>query len=133
MTNKKQIGREAELRFAAELTRKGWEIFLPYGEDNPIDILAHKDNQFLKIQVKATKPKNGKLPCKLRSTNNWQSKKYTEKEIDSFGIYDHHNKKGYLISMQEVKGMSEISLRLERSKNNQKKSIRDAKKYLYFE
>jgi Holliday junction resolvase len=54
---KKQIAREAELRFAAELTRKGWEIFLPYGEDNPIDILAHKKGDYLKLQVKATKKK----------------------------------------------------------------------------
>ena len=133
MTNKKQIGREAELRFAAEITRKGWEIFLPYGEDNPIDILAHKDNQFLKIQVKATKPKNGKLPCKLRSTNNWQDKKYTKKDIDAFGVYDHQNKKGYLIPIKDVEGMSEVSIRIKTTKNNQKTGIRSAKKYIYFE
>ena len=133
MVLSKQIGREAELRFAAELTRKGWDIFFPYGEDSPIDILVHKKGKFLKIQIKATKIKNGAISCKLRSTNNWQNKKQNKDEIYRFGFYEYESKKGYLVPMKEVKNMSEIRLRLITPKNNQKKKIREAKKYLYFE
>ncbi len=132
MVSKKQISREAELRFAAELTRKGWDIFLPYGEDNPIDILAHKKGQYLRVQVKASKIKNGSIPCKLRSTNNWQNKKYTKKDIDCFGIYDYKNKKGYLIKIEDVCGLSEARIRMDKPKNNQKARLRYAEKYLYF-
>jgi len=133
MVRSKQIAREAELRFAAELTRKGWEIFFPYGEDTPIDILAHKKGKFLKIQIKATKIKCGAMNCKLRSTNNWQNKKYKKEEIDAFGFYDYNTKKGYLVPMKEIEGKSEIKLRIEKPKNNQKNKIRYAKNYLYFE
>lgn len=133
MVKSKQIAREAELRFAAELTRKGWDIFFPYGEDSPIDILAHKKGEFMKIQVKATKIKCGAMSCKLRSTNNWQNKKYKPEEIDVFGFYDYESKKGYLVPITEVKGKSEIRLRIDNPKNNQKKNIRYAKDYLHFE
>lgn len=132
MVSTKQIAKEGELRFAAELTRKGWEIFFPYGEDSPTDILAHKKGKFLKIQIKSTKIKEGSISCKLRSTNNWQNKKYDENEIDFFGFYDYESKKGYLVSMKEVKGKSEIKLRVDKPKNNQTNKIRDTKDYLYF-
>jgi hypothetical protein len=133
MVLSKQIAREAELRFAAELTRKEWEIFFPYGEDSPIDILAHKKGKFMKIQVKATKTKNGAIICKLRSTNNWQNKKYKSKDIDYFAFYDYGSKKGYLVPFENTENKSEIKMRIEKPKNNQKKNIRYAKDYLYFE
>jgi hypothetical protein len=129
----KQLAREAELRFASELTRKGWSIFFPYGEDSPIDILAYKNRQFIKIQVKSTKEKNGAIICKLRSTNNWQNKKYKKEEIDFFGFYDKNSKRGYLIPIKDVENMSEIKIRTKEPKNNQKKKIRYAKQYIYFE
>jgi|TARA_Y100000310_G_C20594656_1_gene769866 hypothetical protein len=133
VTTQKQISREAELRFAAEFAKKGWDIFLPFGEDSPIDLLIHKKGKFLKIQVKATKIKNGALICKLRSTNNWQNKKYSEKEIDSFAFYDYKNRKGYLIPIKEIKNLSEIRMRIDLPKNKQIKKIRYAKEYLFFE
>ena len=133
VTTQKQISREGELRFAAEFARKGWDIFFPFGEDSPIDFLAHKKGKFVKIQVKCSNPKNGALTCKLRSTNNWQNKKYHKNEIDFFAFYDYINKKGYLISLKEVENMSEIKMRIDAPKNSQKKKIRYAKDYLYFE
>lgn len=133
MISSKQIAKEAELRFAAELVRKGCEIFFPYGEDSPIDILTHKNGKFMKIQIKATKIKCGAISCKLRSTNNWQNKKYKLGEVDIFGFYDYESKKGYLVPIRDVLNKSEIKLRINKAKNNQKTGIRYAKDYLYFE
>lgn len=132
MSRTKQIANESELRFASEFVRKGWAVFLPYGEDSPVDLLIYKDNSFKRIQVKASKPKNGVLPCHLRSSNNWQHKKYSKNDIDFFALYDYENKKGFLIPIKKVEGMSEIKLRLSKAKNNQKKGIRIAKDYVYF-
>lgn len=129
----KQLAKEGELRFAAELTREGWEIFFPYGEDSPIDILAHKKGKIMKIQIKTTKEKEGAIICKLRSTNNWQNKKYNKKNVDVFGFYNYQTKKGYLVPFKETQDKSEIKLRVSPTKNKQKKNIRDARKYLFFE
>ena len=131
-TQKKQLAKEGELRFAAEFIRKGWSIFLPYGEDSAVDLLIEKDGEYKRIQVKTTKPISGAIHCRMKSSNNWQVKKYTKKEIDYFGIYDYENKKGYLIPIEKVTGMIEISLRIEKTKNNQQIGIRSAEEYLYF-
>lgn len=132
MTKKKQLGKEGELRFASEFLRKGWQIFLPYGEDGPIDLLIEKEGDFKRIQIKATSPIKGTIHCRIKSSNNWQVKKYTKKEIDYFGIYDYSNKKGYLIPIEDFEGMTEAIIRLEKTKNNQVKGIRLAEKYVYF-
>ncbi len=105
---------------------------MPYGEDGPIDLLISMNGVFKRIQVKSTCPINGVIHCRVKSSNNWQVKKYTRKEIDFFGIYDYVNKKGYLIPIEEMEGMAEAMIRLDRPKNNQSKRIRLAKNYVYF-
>ena len=37
-----------------------------------------------------------------------------------------------LTELEKVIGMTEITLRIEKTKNNQQKNVRDAKDYLYF-
>ncbi|MCR4335534.1 MAG: group I intron-associated PD-(D/E)XK endonuclease [archaeon] len=132
MTDKKQLSKEGELRFAAEFVRKEWNVFLPYGEDGPIDLLLEKEGKFKRIQIKSTKPRRGVLFCRLKSSNNWQVKKYSKKEIDTFGIYDAENKQGYLLPIEKVDGMTEVTIRLEKTKNNQQKNIHYAKEFRYF-
>src|SRR3989338_8636549 len=132
MTEKKQLTRESELRFAAELTRRGWIIYFPYNDETPIDLLAWKDGEYLRIQVKATRQKNGAITCRLKSSNNWQVKKYTKREVDCFAIYDYENKKGYLIPIEKVQGLTEPLLRCVKAKNNQEKGSRHADEFLYF-
>ena len=132
MTQKKQLAKEGELRFAAEFLRKGWQIFLPYGEDSPIDLLIEKDGIFKRVQVKSTSSIKGAIHCRIKSSNNWQVKKYSKKEIDFFAIYDYSNKKGYLIPIEDFEGMTEAIIRLDKAKNNQIKGVRQAEKYAYF-
>ena len=131
-TPKKQIAKEGELRFAAEFVRKGWSIFLPYGEDSSIDLLIEKEGKYSRVQIKTTKPIADVIHCRTKSSNNWQVKKYTKNDIDLFGIYDYENKKGYLIPIEKVEGMTDVSLRLGKTKNNQQMGIRSAEEYLYF-
>lgn len=130
--DKKRLAKEGELRFASEFIRKGWNIFLPYGEDSPVDLLIQKDGVFKRVQIKTTKAKNGVVFCRLKSSNNWQVKTYSKKEIDLFGIYDAENKLGYPLPIERVDGMIEFRLRLEKTKNNQEKKVNYAKEYWYF-
>jgi len=48
----------------------GYKVLLPYGENSRYDMVAEKDNKFLRIQVKYTTPKNGVLEVNCRSSNN---------------------------------------------------------------
>ena len=132
MSTTKQLANESELRFASEFVRAGWSVYLPYGEDSPVDLLIFNKEGYRRVQVKATKPKDGAIICKLRSTNNWQIKKYSLDEVDLFGLYDYENKMGYLIPFKDFAGMSQISFRLNKPNNNQVKGIRYAKQYDFF-
>ncbi|VVB80477.1 Uncharacterised protein [uncultured archaeon] len=105
---------------------------MPYGEDSPVDLLIEKGGVFKRVQVKSTVPINGAVVCRLKSSNNWQVKKYTRAEIDFFAIYDLKNKKGYLLPIEEFEGRTEVYLRITDAKNNQKEGIRIAEKYIYF-
>ncbi|HVY01766.1 MAG TPA: group I intron-associated PD-(D/E)XK endonuclease [Candidatus Nanoarchaeia archaeon] len=132
MTNKKQLGKEGELRFAAEFIRQGWNIFLPYGEDSEIDLLLQKGAEYKRVQIKSTRSKEGIIHGRIKSSNNWQIKKYSKEIIDWFGIYDAITKEGYLVPIEKVEGKTEIYLRINKPKNNQKKDIRMASEYKYF-
>ena len=87
---------------------------------------------FKRVQVKSTRSEGEIISCRLKSSNNWQVKKYTAEEIDYFAIYEAIKKEGYLIPISDVEGMTEISLRKGAAKNNQKKGIRQAENYQYF-
>ena len=132
MTYNKQLAKEGELRFAAEFIRNGWDVFLPYGEDSPIDLLIQKNGEYKRVQIKSTLSKNGVLFGRLKSSNNWQVKKYSKTEIDYFGIYGAKIKQGYLLPIEKFLGMTEVTLRIEKTKNNQQKKVRIAKEFLYF-
>ncbi len=128
----KQKACEAELRFASEFTRKGYSVFLPTTEDGPVDLVIHKRHSFKRVQIKATKDKKGTIKAKLRSTNNWSNKKYSISDVDLIGVYDYENKVGYLLSLVDFEGMTEVTLRVKPPKNNQKTNVRSAEKYLFF-
>jgi hypothetical protein len=132
LMDKKRLAKEGELRFAAEFIKRGWNLYLPYGEDSPVDLLIQKEGTFKRVQIKATNAKNGTVFCRLKSSNNWQVKKYSKNEIDFFGIYDAANQQGYLIPIEEVTGMTLLTLRLEEPKNHQEKKIHYATDFRYF-
>ncbi len=123
---------ESELRFASEFVRKGYNVYFPFSESDEVDIVIEKDNIFKKVQVKATKPIKNVLKVKLRSTNNWQNKKYHFDSLDYIAVYDYENKQGYLLSMSEFSNNSQVNLRLKSTLNNQEQNVNFAKDYFYF-
>jgi len=128
---RKELSLSAELICASKFARKGYDIFLPLGEPKNIDFITYKNGQFRRIQIKTTKPKNGKLRVKLRSTNNWQNRKYTKEDVDFIVTYDYKNDEMYILDMQEFDGMSEVTLRLEPTKNKQIKGVRLAEQFRF--
>ncbi len=132
VSEKKKISREAELRFASEFVKKGYDVFFPMSEFGAIDLAVHKDGCFKRVQVKATKPTNGGLTVKLRSTNNWQDKRYTTNDVDGIAAYDYMSCRGYLFDLKKFEGQSQVVLRTNPTKNNQKKLVNSASKFLWF-
>jgi len=129
---RKRIAREAELRFASEFVKKGYDVFFPMSEFGAIDLVVYKNKKFKRVQVKSTKKKDGRLLVKLRSTNNWQNKIYSAEDVDLIAVYDYENQKGYLFDLKKFEGQNQVILRINPTKNNQSKNVKLASEFLWF-
>ena len=120
--HKKTKGDIAEMRIAADLLKRGWHVLFPYGENNRYDLVAEKNGKFLKVQVKYVTPKNGSLDVNCRSSNNWNVISYTAKEIDYIGVFDSIGGNIYYVPSSQM-NKNLFKIRIEPSKNNQKKRV----------
>ena len=126
--HKKRKGSIAELAVATRLMREGWNVLVPYGENTRYDLVAERNGRFVRIQVKYSTPKDGKLYVSCRSSNNWSVLPYTAKEIDAIAVYDGLSQAVYFVPVSRMR-KSAMVLRLDPTKNSQKVRVRFAKEF----
>jgi len=119
----KQKGDIAEAFVTYFLKKSGFCVLIPWGEDNRYDLVSEKKGVFKRIQVKYVSPKNGLLDVALRSLNNYQIFRYSNKDVDIIAAYDPKNQKVFFIPLRSIKNKSSLKLRLVPTKNNQKKHV----------
>lgn len=125
-------GKIAEHKFIASFLEKGYRVYLPAEEDDPIDLIFEKDGNFVRVQVKSIIPRKGVLELKNRLTNATQHKSaWYDGKIDYFAVYNPKSEKGYLVP-KAIVGRNSFSLRLLPTKNKQSVGIHWAKNYLFF-
>jgi len=66
----KQKGDIAEAFVTYLLKEKGFNVLVPWGEDNRYDLVTEKNGIFKRIQVKYATKDNGVIEARLRSCNN---------------------------------------------------------------
>jgi len=125
LLQKKAKGYIAELAIAAKLIQNGWRVLIPYGENQQYDLVAEKNNKFIRIQAKYCTPKNGVLNVNCRSSNNWSVLHYTSKEIDLIAVYNPKGEEVYFIPVSKI-NHSLFKIRIEPTKNKQKLKIHSA-------
>ena len=126
--HKKTKGKIAELMVSAKLLEMEWKILTPLGENNRYDLVAEKDGNFIRIQVKYVTPTSGVLDVNCKSSNNWSVLRYTPDEIDVLAVFDSINRNIYFVPVTKLNS-STIKLRIEPTKNRQKKKIRFAQDF----
>lgn len=107
-------------------------VFIPFGQNTPVDLLVFINNNFYKIQVKTTqKIRNGCMEFELCRTNGFTLEKYpyTKEDTDYFFLYCIENGESYLISINDVNNIKTLTLRLDKPKNNQTRRIKFASEY----
>lgn len=125
----KQKGDIAEAFVTYILKQNGFNVLVPWGEDNRYDLVSEKKGIFKRIQVKYVTPKDGTLLVNLRSSNNYNIIHYSRKEVDIIAAYCSKYKKVYFIPLGSINNASTFKLRLEPTKNKQKKFVVEASKY----
>jgi len=121
-----------ELIVAQQLLKRGWHVAFPYGENLKYDLVAEKEGEFKRIQVKAVFSRKGVLHINCRSSNNWSVVHYKSTDFEILAAVDLETSKVYFIPSNRLR-KSLIDLRLTPTKNCQKKRINFANDFFEIE
>jgi hypothetical protein len=127
----KRKGNIASFGVGLELTKLGYSVFTEEGDISKIDMIAEKDGEIIRLQVKGVTPVNNTLPLELTKSGPNYSFRYELGYFDYFALWDLENHVGYLISSEVLNiNNKRFTLRLNEPKNNQNKHINKAEDYL---
>jgi len=129
---RKDKGELSEACVIAKLKEKGYAVLTPFGDNQPYDLVYEKNHDLEKVQVKTGKINEGCIEAKLdRGRVNGQGfrrEEYEEGDFDEYMIYCSENSEVYKVSFDEAT-KTQITFRLEPTKNNQSKGVRWAEDY----
>ena len=122
--------KHAEAICVARLIELGYEVFTPFNGGGEIDLVAMKDKQLFKIQVKSVSPTNNEkiVISTVRTVVNYKSSKTSPYEnIDFYLIYDGTN----VYKINNTETIKHITLRYSLPTNRQVEHICMAKDYIF--
>jgi hypothetical protein len=118
--NGKNIGDIGELVVLTEFVKRGIPVFIPYGENNKIDLIAICDGKPQRIQVKTSgsiESNNTYIislkNSSLRSNGSSVVTLCTEEDVDFFALYCLDRPEPLLFSYEELKNKSSITIRFD--------------------
>ena len=122
----KQKGDLGVLKAQVDLFEQGFTILAPLTEHSPFDLVAYRDGEFLRVQVKYRKlDRHGKLDIKFSTC--WADKNGThtvpidKNEVDLYCVFCPDTDECYYLDPKEFG--SNMTLRVKTPKNNQLKNV----------
>ena len=134
----KKKGDLAELKVAADLMSRGYGIAVPWGEDCDFDLIAYRDTELHRVQVKHVRSDGSVLVvrCRSHSLTNGRVrnvKLYTAETIDWLSVWDATTDACFHIPARELgEGRNQLHFRLAPCRNNQERGVRHASHYTRF-
>lgn len=118
--NGKNIGDIGEIVVISEFIKRGIPVFIPYGENSKIDLIAIFNDKPQRIQVKTSGKINnngsytiGLKNTSLRQNGNIVTSYCTEDDIDFFALYCLDRPEPLLFSVEELKAKNSITIRFD--------------------
>ena len=120
----------SEARILAAFVAAGYLVSIPFGSGHKYDFVVDDSNRLLRVQCKTGRVKNGVLIFNAYSQSGNGSVKASYRGLaDLFAVLNPDDDKVYLIPVDEV-GVTDVSLRLAPTLNNQMQGVRWAEFYL---
>ena len=130
--NTKLTGDISEVMVLGALIRAGYNVSIPFGENQRYDLIADDGRRLLRIQVKSGRIRGGVIIYSCCSSHGHRKTALWYKpyfgQIDFLAVYCADNGKVYLLPEDELT-RTHSRLRLTPPKNNMVKTIRWASKY----
>ena len=128
-----QKGAVAEAEVAAAAIRMRLLVLRPWAEGGRYDLGVDLGTQLLRVQCKWASQQGDVLTARCATCRHtprgYLRTTYAASEIDAIGLYAPSTDRCYLIPIDEVEGLGQISLRLAATRNNQALGIRWAREY----
>lgn len=109
----------------ADLVDKGFMVLFPATEHAPFDLVAYRDDRFVRVQVKYRSMRSGKVFVDFRSIwsdRNGAHKKMVDKSaIDALCVYCPDTDECYYVRPSDFR--QSVTLRVTPSRNNQKVGV----------
>jgi hypothetical protein len=128
--NTKRIGDISELHAIVALTKMGYKVLLPFGENQRYDFVVDDGQTLSRIQVKTGRLRNGVILYGAASTHGHRGRpcRPYRGEVEYFAVYCPDTEKVYLVPESHLT-RSIGSLRVAPTKNNVQKTVRWASTY----
>lgn len=120
MSYTKDIGNKAEITIIAELVKKGFSVSIPFGQNDPFDIVVRCGGEFKSIQIKNGVYRNGCVSADIRHKIGYDKKAYStyDGEADYIAVWCEEVDECYILSLEECNGRNFLHLRIDPPKRN---------------
>lgn len=118
--NTKSLGNKAEIVVISEFIKNDIPVSLPFGDNQPYDVIIDTKLGFKSVQVKHGTVKDGVICVDIRKRIGNKRLKYTtyDKLVDYIAIWCEKLNKCYLLDIQECDCKTYLHLRVDKPKNN---------------
>jgi hypothetical protein len=126
-----QKGEVGEAMVIADLIRQGHDIAIPFGHNQPFDLIVvrKEDGRLEKVQVKYTTSDGKTFRAVIRSSSAWVAHRYTADEVDWVVIYEATTNRCFYLPSSLWDGHIQLTLRIAPTANAQVKGIRWAEQF----
>lgn len=125
------VGQRSEGAILFQLVRHGYRILLPFGVNQRYDLVVEDRGQFLKVQCKTGRLREGAIRFSSQSVQSntavTQLRNYLG-QVDLFAVYCPDNDRVYMIPADDVPATG-MYLRVQKPRNGQRKRVRWAEEY----
>ena len=135
MDHPKDVGDRTTLAVVMALQQRGFQVFIPFGENTRYDLVIDDGTSLERVQCKTGRLRSGAIVFKTCSSYAHHSNPASRArdyhgEIDRFGVYCPETHGVYLVPIAELPSRFNASLRVEPARNGQARRIRTADDYL---
>jgi hypothetical protein len=122
-------GNAAESAILNAFVERGVGVLVPFGDGHAYDLVVDLgEATFLRIQCKTAWPRDGCLLFNCRSTDHGRGPQPYDGLADVFGVFFPPSRGVYIVPLDAIAG-TEGRLRLDAPRNNQRRRIRDARRF----
>lgn len=120
MDSSKNKGNKAEIVIISEFIKNNIPVSIPFGQNEPYDLIIETNQGFKSVQVKHGSYRNGCVVANIRHRTGFSKITYStyDGKADYIAVWCEELNTSYLLSIDECEKKTALNLRIEMPKNN---------------